>query len=287
MKSVHLLVTDLFLPHEYAADVCAGLSLPALESLLARAVPTRPPVLSPVESAERNGKLSDTLEAALCRLLAVPGAPLASVSAAFDGLEPGCWLRADPVHLRLQREQVVLLPNVTLGEDEAAALCLSLNEYFSDQGMAFFAPHPQRWYLRVAEVPDIRTVPLSQAAGRNIHGHLPTGAEARRWHQLLNEVQMLLHAHPLNELREARGELPVNSVWLWDADAAGVGGGCRYQTASADEVLVEMLATAADIPYSGWAERWQLLGGQPLADEGTQLLVWTGLRAALQRGDLA
>ena len=31
MKNVHLVVADLFLPKEFAAEVCAGLQLPALE----------------------------------------------------------------------------------------------------------------------------------------------------------------------------------------------------------------------------------------------------------------
>ena len=53
MKSVHLVIPDLFLPHDIAAEACADLSLPALEKLLARGVAmqlayhsTKPLVLS-------------------------------------------------------------------------------------------------------------------------------------------------------------------------------------------------------------------------------------------------
>lgn len=271
MKNVHLLISDLFLPAEFASQVCTELQLPALERLLARAAPSG--------GTEASGH---TLEQTLCALFGMPGAPLASVSAAFDGLEPGCWLRADPVHLRLQREQVVLLPDVALSADEAGALCASLNAHFAGQDVEFCAPHPQRWYLRVAQRPDIRTVPLSRASGRNIHGLLPSGAEERRWRQVFNEVQMLLHVHPLNDEREARGELPVNSVWLWGEGAQQAGGACPFDAASSDEVLVQMLAEYAAVPLSGWAEHWQWEVG-----EGVQLLVWTGLSRALQRGDLA
>ena len=38
--------------------------------------------------------------------------------------------------------------------------------------------------------------------------HLLRGAEARAWQRWLNEMQMLLHAHPVNAAREARGEPP-------------------------------------------------------------------------------
>jgi hypothetical protein len=264
MKNVHLVIADLFLPEEFSGEVCAQLRLPVLEKILARGVST-------------NDDTGSSFEDVLCGLFDVSGgSPVAPISAAFDGLDAGCWLRADPVHVRLQREQVVLLP-VVVSVEESEQLCASLNAHFSAQGLTFFAPHPARWYLRVAKLPDMITVPLSQVAGRNIHGNLPTGSDARYWHQLFNEIQMLLFAHPLNELREARGEMPVNSVWFW-------GGGCEvaatahYDSTSSDAVLPEMLAAAAKIPFSSWQPVW-------CSHEG-QLLVWNGLRSAIQRGDL-
>lgn len=269
MKSVHLVITDLFLPRDFAAEVCAGLHLPALQKILARGAST---------GSARTADSRLSLEEALCGLFGARA--VAPVSAAFDGLDEGHWLRADPVHVRLQREQVVLLPNVTVSAEEAMHLCASLNEHFAGQGLAFFAPHPQRWYVRLTESPDITTVPLSLAAGRNIHGNLPTGAEARCWHQLFNEIQMLLFAHPLNQAREARGELPVNSVWLWGNGSNSVTPQSTCDSASSDEVLVEMLAASAGIPFVQWQPAWR-------SSEGRQLLVWTGLRAALQQGDLA
>lgn len=282
MKNVHLVIADLFLPEDFAAEVCAGLHLPALERILARGrAGTQRPV---------------SMEAVLCGLFDVPcAAGVAPISAAFDGLGEGCWLRADPVHVRLQREQVVLLPDVEVSADEALHLCASLNEHFAGQGMEFFAPHPQRWYLKLAALPDIATVPLSQAAGHNIHGNLPAGAEARRWHQLFNEVQMLLFAHPLNAAREARGAVPVNSVWFWGNGSNDIAPQCTYGSVSSDEVLVEMLAYAAGIPFADWSPRWHnsLLSAlssereKGVATRGGQLLVWSGLRSALQRGDLA
>ena len=50
-------------------------------------------------------------------------------------------------------------------------------------------------------------------AGRRIDGEL-SGKESTltRW---LNEVQMFLHGHPINEKRQAEGKPAVNSLWLW------------------------------------------------------------------------
>ena len=272
MKSIHLVITDLFLPKEFAAEVCAGLHLPALEKMLAH--------------GRSDAPREAGLEKLLCGMFGVlhqQAAPIAAISALFDGLGEGCWLRTDPVHLRLQRDQLVLLPNVQVSTDEAGQLCSALNEHFAGQGMEFFAPHPQRWYVRLDQLPVIETVPLSQAAGRNVHGLLPKGAEALRWHRMFNEVQMLLFAHLVNEAREARGDLAINSLWFW-------GGGCSsaaalqkaYDSVSSNEVLAEMFAAAAGIPFAEWSGRWRDEEGN-----GKQLLVWTGLRQALQEGDLS
>ena len=269
MKSVHLVIPDLFLPKDIAAEVCADLRLPALEKLLAR--------------GRSENLQAAPLENHLCELFGMTcaaDAPVAAVSAAFDGLAEGFWLRADPVHLRLQRDQM-LLAGVLPGVDEAAQFCASLNDYFSGQGMEFFAPHPQRWYVRLEALPRIRTTPLSGVLGENVRGELPTGEDAARWHQLFNEIQMVLFAHPLNEAREARGELPVNSVWLWGGGNSVPLLNDNYDYVSSDEILVEMFAAAAGIPFSAWPKHWNIRG------EEKRLLVWTGLRSALQRGDLA
>ncbi|MGC2049242.1 MAG: hypothetical protein WA635_11610 [Gallionella sp.] len=282
MKSVHLVIPDLFLPKDIAAEVCADLRLPALEKLLGK--------------GRSENLRAVPLESHLCELFGVTcaaDAPIAPVSAAFDGLEAGYWLRADPVHLRLQRDQM-LLAGVMPGVDEAAQFCASLNDYFSGQGMEFFAPHPQRWYVRLDALPRIRTTPLSGVLGGNMRGALPTGEDAARWHQVFNEVQMVLFAHPLNQAREARNEPMINSVWFW-----GVGGSSvpslnnDHTYVSSDEILVEMFAAAAGVPFAAWSEQWDDSLSLTLSQrergrssDGRQLLVWVGLRSALQRGDL-
>ncbi len=261
MKNVHLVVADLFLPKDLAA--CEGLRLPALERMLARGKMRMHPAVS--------------CEALLGEFFGLSGG-FAPICASYDGLPPGIWMRADPAHVRLEREQVVLLPDIPVGAEEAAEFCKSLNAHFAGQGMEFFAPHANRWYVRLDGLPDIATTPLSQAAFRNIHGNLPRGADERRWRQLFNEMQMLLFAHPVNEVREAGGELAVNSVWLW-GEGKDARVSASFGHACSDEVLTEMLSSSAGIPFKPWQPSWQ-------SEHGDELLVFTGLRASLQSGDL-
>lgn len=267
MKSVHLILPDLFLPQRFATEVTSDLSLPVLKRILGR--------------AHLCAMSAKSLEAALCTAFDMSlqdDVPFAAISARFDGLGEGCWLRADAVHLSLQRDQMVL-SQALVTDEEAQQFCISLNEYFSGQGMNFYAPHATRWYVRVDNLPKMQTTPLSEVISCNVRGALPRGADAARWHQVFNESQMLLHAHPLNEQREARGELPVNSLWLWGGGSQQEALPKTYDHVAADEVMAQMCAVAADIPYEKIDGPWQVQAGR-------QLLVCNALRVALQSGDL-
>lgn len=260
MKSLRLLIPDLFLLPAQAADVLAGLRTPVLEKMLARG--TRTPLAV------------DSLEAWLVDYF---GASAATVSARCDGLPAGCYLRADPVHLQLQRDKLVLLPVGELRADEAESLCAELNRHFAEQGLAFFAPHPHRWYLRLGHEPAVSTVPLSLALGRNTNNLLPQGEGAPRMIALLNEIQMLLFAHPLNQARDEHGLLSANSVWLWGNDRANRAAAVCNDALYGDTPLLGMYARALGLPCRSWQEK-------SAADSA--LLVWTDLSAALQNGDL-
>src|ERR1700760_1653902 len=90
-----LLVPDL-LPPADAPAALRGVRLPHLERWLARG------------DVERGKATSATEGLASAFGVALP-APVAAVSAAGEGLEgEGAWLRADPVHLRVDRDTVTL-----------------------------------------------------------------------------------------------------------------------------------------------------------------------------------
>jgi hypothetical protein len=264
MKHVHVVISDLFLPKSVATDVCAGLHLPVLEKILAR---------GNVQSLPTH-----SLEDWLCQAFAVPDQAIAPVTLLADRVMPDAayWMRADPVHLRLQRSQTILQTNVEISLDEAQQLCESLNQYWADSGMRFFAPHPQRWYLRLDDDPQLNTHSIYQVEGRDSRHYLPQGATALKWHGVMNEIQMLLYGHPVNQACEARGGLPVNSVWLW-------GGGRAVTLAQpfakmvSDSELVKSFAHAANIAHS-------FIAGEQGNFENA-LYVWEGANVALRRGD--
>jgi hypothetical protein len=264
MNQLTLLVPDLLPPSDIAADVCAGLQLPALEKLLARGSAGTTPAQTP--------------EGWLCTAFGVEA--VAPVRAFADGLavEEGYWLCADPVNLQLQRAQILLRPDVLPSREEAEALCAALNGHFAGAGLQFLAPHPQRWYVRLAQAPQLTTAPLRQAAWRDTKFHQPQGADALQWQRIATEAQMVLHAHPLNQARAARGAPVINSLWLW-------GGGRAqplrkaFDAAGGDSALGAAFARAAAL---AWSDSLQaLLDGE--FESG--LWLCEAMNAAQQRGD--
>lgn len=206
MNHLHLLIPDLILPKDIAAQVGGDLSLPALEKLLARGARTMLP--------------ATTVERFLCERFGVNAA--APVRAVADGLEvaDGFWLCADPVHFQVQPSQMVVLPEVAVTADEAAALCAALNLHFAEDSLRFFAPHPERWYVSCDESSRVVMTPLSAAAWRDVRVVQAQGEDALHWLRLNNEMQMLLHGHAVNQARESKGLLTINSMWLWGAGCA-------------------------------------------------------------------
>ena len=144
--------------------------------------------------------------------------PVAAVTRIADVGMPddGWWLRADPVCLQPDRGQLVLMEGSELDifTEESQHLVSEIRPTL-EADCSIEAPHPYRWYLKVNPVAKIRTYELSAVANRDIDSYLPYGEDALSWHRWLNEVQMVLHDSIVNENREARGALPVNSLWLW------------------------------------------------------------------------
>ena len=103
-----------------------------------------------------------------------------------------------------------------LGMDEAHALAAPLRPVFDEAGIQLEISTPDRGHLKLpANTPLPGFAAPEQALGEDLSQHLPQGAEGRRWRVLLNEIQVLLHQHPLNAERRSRGLAPVNSLWLW------------------------------------------------------------------------
>jgi hypothetical protein len=251
-----LLVPELIWPEPADQRALEKLSVPGCEWLLARARSERQP-RRPFELA-----LADSFGMA-----DAPFGALRLLGEGNDEARAGHWLCADPVHLRLYQERIILADAdaFDLGEDEAQAIVQALNEEFSDIGR-FHAASARRWYLRLNLAVDHPVAPISAVAGRRVDGAINGSAlPLTRW---LNEVQMFLHGHPVNARREAAGLPAVNSLWLWGGGSLPDASLPRYSAVFAGNPLAMGCARAAGIPLhkcpDDLAALLPLAGEQPL-----------------------
>ena len=137
-----------------------------------------------------------------------------------EGL-PSAVYRVDPVYQQMDINHATLADQslLNLSPDDAATLIADLNAQFISDGLKFESQHPLRWYCHFDKPLAINGVSLADATGRDVSLCRPTGEDARQWRSLLAEIEMILYSHPVNRQREARGELPVNSLWIWGGGA--------------------------------------------------------------------
>ena len=126
---------ELVVPGLFAAAAAAR--APALELLLAR--------------GRGRGGESQRLEGWLREAFGVDEQPLAAGALTAADAGEAFWARADPVHLRLMRDRLMLVPAAafSISAAEAAALCEALNRHFP--ALAFAPVEPSRWCVRLAE----------------------------------------------------------------------------------------------------------------------------------------
>jgi hypothetical protein len=265
-----LLVSDL-LPPADAPDAMLALRLPALEKWLARARAAREPSAGTLQWLARAWQREAPL-------------PVAALTLASDeGVREGSWMRADPVHLRVERDALVLhdAASLAVSREEADSLVAALAEFFAGDGLEFTAPVPGRWYVRLPEGEWPSTTPLDDAVGRNVFGMLPSQGKRIRWHAAVTEAQMLLAAHPVNAAREAAGLPAINGVWFWGGGEWPGTVASPFASVIADHELARGLAIASGLAPASLPARLDAL---PESASGA-LVVLDQLVAPLRRGN--
>ncbi len=127
------------------------------------------------------------------------------------------YLCADPVYIQPDMNSAVLLAHeeLDLSLEDTGELAASVNAHFVDESWSLEVLRTHRWLIKLTRSPLLTTTPLARIKGQPIGDNLAQGNDSPYWQRILNEIQMLLFAHPLNQQREAEGKLPVNSLWLW------------------------------------------------------------------------
>ena len=255
---MHLLIPFASALSESATQVLRDLELPSLAQLLAR-----------LTLAHRDDAdvltLSPPHERAWAAAQGWRGTdgclPFAAQAAAADGIEVGelAWGLVTPSHWHVGRDHVTLADPAALNltADESRAAFAAVRELFESEGLRVEWGAPMRWYAAHDRLNDLPTASLDRVIGRNVELWM-RGTQDKLIRRLQSELQLLLYPHALNDEREQRGELTLNSFWL-----SGCG---RAQPATTavqfNESLREPLL-AED--WAAWAQAWRALDAGDVA----------------------
>ena len=195
--------------------------------------------------------------------------PFAAHAAASDGVATGthAWALLTPSHWQLTSEGAMQLDPALLALDErdSRALFASAGELFASEGFAIAWGGAERWYAARADLEHFATASIDRVIGRSVEPWLrrrdaaprSTAALVRR---LQSEAQLVFHAHEVNERREERGELVVNSFWLSGCGRRQVADGAELP-----EVADALRAPWLSGDWTAWADAWRALDAGAIA----------------------
>ena len=124
---------------------------------------------------------------------------------------------ATPLHAALGLTDITPVDpsTLSLSADESRALCEAADAHMREEGVRLHFVDAARWLVACNQTVDVLTERPDWIIGELLRPNLPRGRDARLIERWMNELQMLLHEHPMNIAREKRRLPAVNLVWLW------------------------------------------------------------------------
>ena len=101
---------------------------------------------------------------------------------------------------------------------ESHSIIEDLQRQLGSERVAFYPGVGFRHIVTVRDAGDVVNticVPAHDIHGEPIEEHLPQGPGSFFLQDLMDRSRELLKAHPINEARRARGDLPVTQIWLF------------------------------------------------------------------------
>lgn len=192
------------------------------------------------------------------------------VTAPAEGAPSLAWALLSPAHWQLGRDHVTVLDPAELALDDAESKALfeSVRELLRSEGFATAWGDAGRWYAGRADLDGLATASLDRVVGRSLDAWLrpPAGdtadqaATRRLLRRLQSEAQLVFHEHPVNEAREERGALAVNSFWL-----SGCGRPQPLNESATPTVDTSLRRGLLAGDWEAWADAWRALDGGAIA----------------------
>jgi hypothetical protein len=138
---------------------------------------------------------------------------------ADDHQDPRRLLLAEAIHLQADMHAAIAIPILadSKNQSDISNIINDLNDFFKvdcdiksiDQGRFLL-------HLKEFDPPTHYPHPLS-ILGKSISPFIEQSREILPWYRLVNEFQMFMYQHPINQRRQLEGRLTINSLWVWGA----------------------------------------------------------------------
>ena len=186
-----------------------------------------------------------------------PVLPFAQAYVDQDAGDRHKYLLFRPVHLKADMHNAIVVPiqeNQSNTED-IVILIKELSDYFNvDCDIQSIAGG--YWLMRLKECDPPRHYPhYLSVVGRKADPYTEQSKAMLPWYKLMNEMQMYLHQHEINQDRLQSGLLTINSLWFWGA------GSCPPESVGSaswfcDDGLLKQFAGASGIEVAdtSWLE---------------------------------
>lgn len=146
------------------------------------------------------------------------GLPMAQ-ACADDHQDPRRLLLAEAIHLQADMHGAIAVPILSDSENlsDINIIINDLCDLFKvDCNIKSIGDGRFLLQLRQFDSPTHYPHPLS-ILGKSISPFIEQSREILPWYRLVNEFQMFMYQHPVNQRRQLEGRLTINSLWVWGA----------------------------------------------------------------------
>lgn len=144
------------------------------------------------------------------------GTGLAALHAGVKNTAETVWL-AELSAISVGREGATIAhpASFEVTPEEADALFDAVSGLWTDRAISALPINARQWRIWLAPSASTRSLTPAAMAEMRLTDWWPQEDSLREWRRLLNEIQMVWHDHPVNIARAERGEVPINSLWLF------------------------------------------------------------------------
>lgn len=144
------------------------------------------------------------------------GAGLAALHAGVKNTSETVWL-AELSAISVGREGATIAhpASFEITHEEADALFDAVSGLWADRAISALPINARQWRIWLDPNASTRSLTPAAMAEMRLTDWWPQEDSLRAWRRLLNEIQMVWHEHPVNIARAERGEVPINSLWLF------------------------------------------------------------------------